>query len=321
MARPLRIQFPGACYHVTARGNERKPIFRDDRDRERFLERLATVVRRYQLTLHAYVLMRNHYHLLLTTPAGNLAAAVRQLNGVYTQDFNRRHRRVGHLLQGRYKAIVVDQDSYLLELSRYVHLNPIRVGEVEDAAHFRWSSAAVYTGKRPAPSWLSTVAVLGQFGRRVRPAHRRYAQFLKDGAQQNVQSPWPGVVGQTLLGERKWVERMKRRTGKQGALEEGVVARWELVERPPVSVIISQVARQAAVRSEEVLRRHSHHWGRSVAMWLAWELSGKSQREIGRAFAVGAFAVSKGIRRAEEMKAADRRVARVIRAILTTFRT
>ena len=93
MARPLRIQFPGACYHVTARGNERKPIFRDDRDRERFLERLAAVVRRYRLTLHAYVLMRNHYHLLLTTPTGNLAAAVRQLNGVYTQDFNRRHRR------------------------------------------------------------------------------------------------------------------------------------------------------------------------------------------------------------------------------------
>ena len=137
MARPLRLLYPGACYHVTARGNERKPIFRDDTDRRRFLERLAAVVARYRLVLHAYVLMRNHYHLLVETSEGNLAAALRQLNGVYTQDFNRRHRRAGHLLQGRYKALVVEKDSYLLELTRYIHLNPVRVGEVTEPALFR----------------------------------------------------------------------------------------------------------------------------------------------------------------------------------------
>src|SRR5512139_4048541 len=127
MTRPLRIEFPGALYHVTARGNERKPIYRDAEDRQRFLQRLAGVVETYKLAVHTYVLMRNHYHLLVQTRMANLARAMRQLNGVYTQDFNRRHHRAGHLFQGRYKALLVDKDAYLLELSRYIHLNPVRV--------------------------------------------------------------------------------------------------------------------------------------------------------------------------------------------------
>ena len=127
MARPLRIEYSGAYYHVTSRGNERKAIFRDDRDRERLLELLARAVKDFHLRLHGYVLMTNHYHLLVETPRGGLSRALRYLNGVYTQAFNRRHRRVGHLFQGRYKAILVDKDAYLLELSRYIHLNPWRV--------------------------------------------------------------------------------------------------------------------------------------------------------------------------------------------------
>ncbi|MCH8056115.1 MAG: transposase, partial [Deltaproteobacteria bacterium] len=145
MARPLRIEYPGATYHVTSRGNERKAIFRGDLDRRKFLELLSSSVEQFILQLHAYVFMDNHYHLLVETPEGGLSRAVRYLNGVYTQYFNRRHRRVGHLFQGRYKAILIDKDSYLAELSRYIHLNPWRVRSgVKDPLRYRWSSLRAY---------------------------------------------------------------------------------------------------------------------------------------------------------------------------------
>jgi len=126
MARALRIEYPGPLYHVTARGNAQQDIFLGDEDRQQFLAVLSRVVSRFHLLLHAYCLMDNHFHLLVETPEANLSEAIRQLNGVYTQAFNRRHQRVGHVLQGRFKAIVVDRDSYLLELCRYVVLNPVR---------------------------------------------------------------------------------------------------------------------------------------------------------------------------------------------------
>ena len=127
MARPLRIEYPGAVYHVTSRGNARKKIFLDDIDRDEFLATLGWVVERFGWGCHAYCLMDNHFHLLIETPKPNLSLGMRQLNGVYTQRFNRRHKRVGHLFQGRFKAILVERDSYLLELARYIVLNPVRI--------------------------------------------------------------------------------------------------------------------------------------------------------------------------------------------------
>ncbi|HWQ95123.1 MAG TPA: transposase, partial [Gammaproteobacteria bacterium] len=126
MSRPLRLEFPDALYHVTARGDRQEDIFEDDQDRELFLATLGQVISRFNWICHAWCLMDNHYHLLIQTPDGNLSKGMRQLNGVYTQASNRRHRRVGHLFQGRFKAILVDRDAYLLELSRYVVLNPVR---------------------------------------------------------------------------------------------------------------------------------------------------------------------------------------------------
>jgi REP element-mobilizing transposase RayT len=129
MARPLRLQFPGAVYHLTSRGNARQKVFLTDADRELFLNTLTRVVRRYDWVCHAYCLMANHYHLLVETPKANLSIGMRQLNGIYTQSFNRRHNRTGHLFQGRFKAILVERKSHLLELCRYIVLNPARNGE------------------------------------------------------------------------------------------------------------------------------------------------------------------------------------------------
>ena len=140
MVRPLRIEYPGAVYHLTSRGNARDPIFLDDADRYLFLDLLGDLVDRYNWLCHGYCLMDNHYHLLVETIDANLSTGMRQLNGIYTQKFNRQHDRVGHLFQGRYKAIVVEKESYLLELCRYIVLNPVRAKIVNNPGKYRWSS-------------------------------------------------------------------------------------------------------------------------------------------------------------------------------------
>ena len=163
MTRPVRIAFQGALYHVTSRGDRREAIYEDDADRMKFLETLETVIREFNWVCHAYCLMTNHYHLVIETPDGNLSKGMRQLNGVYTQGSNRRHGRSGHLFQGRYKAILVDEDSYLLELTRYVVLNPVRAGMVELPGDRRWSSYLDMLGARSAPHWLAIDGLLVQF--------------------------------------------------------------------------------------------------------------------------------------------------------------
>ena len=140
MVRPLRIEYEGALYHVTSRGNAGGDIFVDDKDRTRFLETFSEVVERYRFIIHAYCLMSNHYHVMVETPQGNLSAGMRQLNGVYTQRFNVHRGSRGHLMQGRYKAFLVEKESYLLELSRYIVLNPVRAGKVASPHQWAWSS-------------------------------------------------------------------------------------------------------------------------------------------------------------------------------------
>ena len=181
MSRPLRIEFAGALYHVTSRGNGRKPIFRNDQDRLSFLEVLHKVNQRYHWLCHAYCLMSNHYHLILETPEGNLSYGMRQLNGVYTMYFNRRHRTVGPVFEGRYKAILVEKESYLLEVCRYVVLNPVRAGLVERPEGWSWSSYRGTAGlNKPHPS-LTIDWILGQMGKEKRGAGKRYRAYVKEG--------------------------------------------------------------------------------------------------------------------------------------------
>ena len=321
MARPVRIEFAGAHYHVTSRGNERKPVYRDDRDRARFLERLAAVVRTHRLRVHAFVLMRNHFHLLVETPEANLARAMGQLTGAYTQDFNRRYRRSGHLFQGRYKAILIEKESYLLELSRYIHLNPVRVGEVSRAWEFRWSSAAAYVGKAAVPEFLTVGEVLARFGRRRAEARRGYAAFLAEGAAGAGDKPWRLVEGQVLLGERAWVQRMKRRlAGKRPAVE--IVGSKTLQPRPALAVVLTQVGRAAQVDRETLRRPRGGRggWARPVAMALAWEVCGLGQREIGREFGVGPHAVSKAIAQVAALRRGGGKVGRALERLTSSFK-
>lgn len=198
------MEFPGAVYHLTSRGNARQKIFFSDADRELFLDTLTQVVSRYGWICHAYCLMANHYHLLVETPRGNLSIGMRQLNGIYTQSFNRRHKRVGHLLQGRYKAILVEKEAYLLELCRYIVLNPTRVKGKAGHAAWKWSSYRATAGQAKVPEFLSVDWVLAQFGKHRRRAQKRYREFVSDGL---AKRPWEELKGQIYLGSEEFIEQ------------------------------------------------------------------------------------------------------------------
>ncbi|MBX3332172.1 MAG: transposase [Nitrospira sp.] len=208
MARPLRVQFDGAIYHVTSRGNAREDIFDDDVDRHAFLECLGKVATRFHWLCHAYCLMNNHYHLVIETPEANLSKGMRQLNGIYTQRYNRRHRTVGHLFQGRYKAILIQKESHLLEVCRYVVLNPVRAKAVERVAQWKWSSYRGTVGLAKTPPWLAVDWVLRQFGQRRPQATSHYRRFVREGMGRP--SIWEGVHAQVLLGEEEFVEKLRR---------------------------------------------------------------------------------------------------------------
>jgi putative transposase len=181
MARPLRIEIPGAIYHVTARGDRREPIYETDADRQYWLRLLGEVCQRFNWHCHAYCLMDNHYHIVIETIDGNLSAGMRQLNGVYTQWHNRTQGKVGHVFQGRFKAIIVQRESYLLELARYVVLNPVRAGVCAQPQDWPWSSYAAMLGAAHPP-WLNTAWLLAQFGSSSEqarsPRRHRLAQHL-----------------------------------------------------------------------------------------------------------------------------------------------
>jgi putative transposase len=201
MARPLRVEFPGGLYHVTARGNGRLAIFVDDSDRERFLAILAAVVGRYRVLCHGYCLMGNHYHLLLETPEANLSRAMRQLNGVYSQSFNRRHGRLGHVLEGRFHAQVIDKEAYLRAVCRYIVLNPVRAGLVTHPGQWPWSSYAATAGEGPVPAFLSVdwVLALGDTLERVEAEHH-YRQFVSAGLAETV-TPLERLSSDFVVGE------------------------------------------------------------------------------------------------------------------------
>lgn len=277
MARPLRIEFPGALYHVTSRGDRRETIFEDDEDREVFLGVLAEVVSRFNWLCHAYCLMGNHYHLVIETLEGNLSKGMRQLNGVFTQACNRRHQRAGHLFQGRFKAILVDKESYLLELSRYVVLNPVRAGMVDAAADWPWSSYPASAGEFKAPAFLTTDALLSIFGKRKRKAREHYVRFVAEGVGQ--ESPWRHLQQQIYLGDEAFVRRMQAEAGNTGD-----------------QFSVPKLQRRAPAPSLAAIE--ASHTDRDEAMIAAHATGAYSYREIAAHFGLHPASVGRIVRRA-----------------------
>jgi len=288
MSRPLRINFPGAFYHITSRGNERKNIFKSDRDREKFLEYLESAVVRYDAKIHAYCLMDNHYHLLLETPSGNLPQIMRHINGAYTTYFNVKRERAGHLFQGRYKAILVEIDEYAKELSRYIHLNPVRAKMVDFPHEYEWSSYNCFTGKRSSPDWLSRNFLLAYFGKSVSTAQKRYQVFVESLLGKEYESPLNDVAGSTLLGSPDFIKHIKDKFLSGMVPVQNVPAFTELSPRVELDQIFVEV---------DVLFDKEPKVARNIKMYLGCRYSGKALKDIAQHFGIGDSGVSQAGRR------------------------
>ena len=279
MVRPLRIEFEGALYHVTSRGDRQEAVYLDNHDREGFLELLGHVCRRFNWVVYAYCLMGNHYHLVVETREGNLSRGMRHLNGVYTQRFNRAHGRVGHVFQGRYKAILVQKESYLLELSRYVVLNPVRARMVKTAGAWPWSSYGAICGKVPASEWLDRGWLLSQFARQPSRAVNAYIRFVNEGV--GKAGPWDELKYQTFLGDERFAVRF-RGSVKQAPL----LGEVPKVQRRALATSLAEYQRICPRRDEAMARAY---------------LSGNfTMREIGEYFGVHYMTVSRAVRNIED---------------------
>jgi len=270
MARPLRIQFEGAVYHITSRGNAGQDIFLDDEDRSAFLEVLSETVTRYGWICHGYCLMSNHFHLLAETPSANLARGMQFLNGVYTQKFNRHHRRFGHVLQGRYKAVLVEKESHLLELARYVVLNPVRAGFARSARDWAWSSYRATSGQGEEPDFLSVDWILSHFDTQRARAVRAYRKFVRQGRGIDV---WQSLRAGSLLGSDDFVEGMRPRL-LEAPLDQNVLRRERDAARPSLEEHFSGMADKADrnQRIHEAVRSY-HYKLREVAAHLGLHFS------------------------------------------------
>jgi putative transposase len=260
MARPIRIEYAGALYHVTARGDRQEDIFLLDQDRINFLSILERTSERFNWLIHAYCLMDNHYHLLIETPDSNLSKGMRQLNGVYTQTSNRLHGKVGHVFQGRYKAIIVQKETYLLELARYIVLNPVRARMVKQAKHWPWSSYLDTAGYREAPNWLTTDWLLAAFAKRKSKAIGKYRDFVAEG--KNQPSPWESLRNQVFLGSESYVQAMQSHIDNEKDLSEIPNS-----QKTPKPKTLGQYEKLAANRNE--------------AIELSYASGGYSMKEIG----------------------------------------
>lgn len=285
MARPLRITYPGAFYHITSRGNERKEIFKSLADREKFLFYLESATRRYDAMIHVYCLMSNHYHLLLETPSGNLSQILRHINGAYTTYFNTKRQRSGHLLQGRFKAILVDMDEYSKELSRYIHLNPLRAKMIEKLEQYRWSSYLDYIGTRKPPAWLERNFILGYFGKKPSIAQRNYREFVEAKLDQKYKNPLREVVGSTILGSVDFVKEIKKRFIEGKKANRDLPALKALISEPSIEEIIKAV--ESEFIQQPVLVKN-------VSLYLCHRYTAHKLKQIGGHFNIGESAVSQG---------------------------
>jgi len=296
VARPLRIEYPGAFYHVTSRGNERKDIFKSGTDREKFLSYLKSATERYGAVIHAYCLMSNHYHLMLETPQGNLSRIMKHINSSYTSYFNIKRKRAGHLLQGRYKAILVEADTYAAELSRYIHLNPVRAKMAPSPEEYQWSSCRRYL-EGTEPSWLPTSLVLGYFGTEVEDRRRNYRDYLFEAVGKESPDPLAGSVASTILGNDDFVRdiREKYLDGKEKDRE--LPALRDLTRGPDIAEI-------KAV-SEEAFPENAR-LARMAGIYLCWRFSGAKLKEIGSLYGISESGVNRSCGRLESRLEKDK---------------
>ena len=321
MARPLRIEYPGALYHITSRGNERRKIFLDDADRLKFLELLKDYYNRFSILIHSYAIMDNHYHLILETPKGNLLKVMHAVNSNYTGYFNRKYGRAGHLFQGRYKGILVDKDEYLVRLSIYVHLNPVRARMVEKPEQYKWSSYPSFIGKAKEHKWLEYSWVLSKFGNDKKTAQRKYGEHTEKLMTEKMKSPMKDVCGQLILGRDNFIDKVKGLL-KGKSISCDIPERKRLMKNPSADEIISKVAEAFKVSDKEIRNKQSrNNTARKASIYFVQRYSGLSNSEISKLFGGLHYStVSKASGRLKSELDRDKKLAKLINSLDSHFK-
>ena len=264
MARPLRLEQPGAVWHVTSRGNNRAAIFCDDADRVLFLDLLGETVKRSHFLVHEYTLMTNHYHLVIETPETTLSRGMKWLNQTYAQRMNKKYGRSGHFFQGRFGSELIEKEAYLLEVLRYTVLNPVRAGMVERPEDYRWSSYRAKLGPEPVPEWLCVNDTLSHFGNELAAQRDEYRKFVEAGASIE-HSPFDDLVARLFLGRQAWIERMQKLVDEEPRSSDHP-APQRYAGRPKVDKVIATVAEVFSDGAQEIRERH----GGVERQFVAW---------------------------------------------------
>lgn len=306
MARPLRIEYPGAFYHVTARGNDRKAVFKGRRDREKFFDYLESATERYGAVIHAYCLMDNHYHLLIQTPLGNLSKIMQHINGGYTMYFNTKRKRVGHLFQGRYKAILVNADEYAKELSIYIHLNPVRAGIEKVPDEYEWSSCRYYTKIHEAPGWLQREFILNYFSKTESTAMEKYRGFVWSAMEVEYNNPLSERQHSVILGNHNFIEEIKTSFMKNRRPDRELPALRKTLVKKGLEEIEQAVDRTFA--ADEKLARQ-------VKLYFSHRYSGLKLKDIGYRYGISESGVTQASRRIRNRIETDEEFERIIHEV------
>lgn len=313
MSRPLRIQYPNAVYHITCRGNERQNIFKDNADRAKFLQFLIQSLNIYTVKLHSYVLMNNHFHLLVETPLANLAEFMRKFNITYTSYYNRQHNRIGHLYQGRYKSILVDKNEYLSILSRYIHLNPIRVKPNEKASvkekirkimHYPWSSLSGYLNKRKREEFIDYSLVLSEYGGDNNHARKAYFKAIYEDLSAGIEIH-DKILGQSILGGDEFIEWVTEEFLK-GEKDREQPSLKKIHTYKAKDAILKAIEQEAGKSIKAITKEKGIY--RQIAMELLYRVGGLKGEEIGKIMGVGYTSVSQERRRLRERLSKDRKL-------------
>ena len=276
MARPLRIEYPGAFYHIINRGIAGEAIYADDNDRRKFLEYLETAVKRYTIMIHAYCLMTTHYHLIVETPNANISSAIQWLNVSYATYYNRKHNRHGHLFQGRFKSILINADEYLLELSRYIHLNPVMAKISESPEDYPWSSYRAYVkGGETILSWLQRDRLLSYFETTTRKAMNRYRRFVEETDETLMKDPGTHAVSGSILGNESFITWIQE-TFLKGRTDDSEIPQLKTL-RPtiPIDTVIKTVGEAYGCEETTITEKgRKGNRAREHAIYLSRELCG-----------------------------------------------
>ncbi len=285
MSRPLRIEYPGAWYHVMNRGRRSEAIFLNDADRKTFIKVLQETVDGWNLKISAYCLMSNHYHLLVQTPDGNLARCMRHINGIYTQRFNRRHKKEGQLFRGRYKAVLVDADSHLVEVLRYIHRNPIQAGVVEKLDDYQWSSHHGYVSSAKKWQWLSKDPLLSMLTDKKSRRKSAYIDFVSKGEPEEIKRFYSLKNLPSILGSDSFKESIKEKFAYLGFRNEVPESR---ILAPAANAVISLVCKHYKITEEELFAstRGTENLPRDMAVYLVRRHCRETLPAVGRYFGI-----------------------------------